>query len=96
MFCFPVLLVGLGTVFILKSNNPLETSQARGGAMGPTTAIYALILIFLTMISILMTRLLARKSIAVNMFIMYFVYLTYILLDELSIVHPYGSDHVQD
>lgn len=93
---FIVLLVGLGILFIIKTNVSTETNDARGGSMGPTTAIYSMGLVLLTMISILMTKFMARKSIAVSMFFIYFVYLIYIILDELAFVHPYGSDHVLD
>lgn len=91
-----MLLIGLGILFIIKSNISTETNDARGGSMGPTTAIYSICLVILTMLSILMTKLMARKSIAVSMFFMYFVYLIYIILDELALIHPYGSDHVLD
>lgn len=95
-FFSTVLLIGLGILFIIKSNITTETNDARGGSMGPTTAIYSICLLILTMVSILMTKLMARKSIAVSMFFIYFVYLIYIILDELALIHPYGSDHVLD
>lgn len=64
--------------------------------MGPTTTIYILCLVFMTMISIVMTKFVARKSIAFSMFFIYFIYLIYIILDELDVIHPYGWDHVHE
>ena len=70
--------------------------QARSGTMGRNCSYFLFMLLFFTFLLFILTRFQARRSIGIYMIIVYCVFLLFAVLGEFNVIHPYGTDHLNE
>ncbi|XP_026477453.1 mitochondrial sodium/calcium exchanger protein-like [Ctenocephalides felis] len=87
-----VLAMSIG--FIIRAlNSPYHKAAVRPGALGRNCVVFLCCTLTSTAFMISLTRFHARASHGIFLMILYATFLMFCILAEMSLIHPYGTDH---
>ncbi|XP_055905719.1 mitochondrial sodium/calcium exchanger protein-like [Eupeodes corollae] len=91
------LTIGLGGTFLYKTlDNEDHVFLVTQGSMGENCSVFLMINLILFLFATLSTNFYVRRSIGINLVIIYGLYFFYCVLGEYQIIHSFGTDHSED